>query len=232
MNKKRNPKWQRDEVILALDLYFSLEPGQIDAKNPLIIDLSNTLNKLPNHGDKEKYERFRNPNGVGLKLSNFLALDDSYTGKGMSSTSKLDKEVFDKFKDHKDLLKKLANAIKTTVEYPEIKMEIHNAREDIEDNDFERPEGTALYKYHLARERNATLVKKKKQQALKLHGKLECELCSFDFFKTYGEIGYGFIECHHQTPLYELTESMVTKLKDLMLVCANCHRMLHRGLDV
>ncbi|WP_164112364.1 MULTISPECIES: HNH endonuclease [Sphingobacterium] len=231
MEKKRNPKWQRDELILALDLYFQLEPGQIHARNPLIIDLSDTLNKLPIHGDKEEYEKFRNPNGVGLKLSNFLALDDSYTGKGMSSTSKLDKEVFNEFKDQKDLLKKLANAIKAAVEYPEVKVEILNAREDIEDSDFERPEGTVLYKYHLARERNATLVKKKKQQALKLHGKLECELCSFDFFKTYGEIGYGFIECHHRTPLYELTESTITKLDDLMLVCANCHRMLHRGLE-
>ncbi|SKB40636.1 5-methylcytosine-specific restriction enzyme A [Sphingobacterium nematocida] len=229
MDKKRNPKWQRDELILALDLYFQLEPGQIHARNPLIIDLSDTLNKLPIHGDKEEYEKFRNPNGVGLKLSNFLALDDSYTGKGMSSTSRLDKEVFQEFKNQKDLLRKLATAIKATLEYPDINAEILNAREDIEDSDFERSEGTVLYRYHLARERNATLVKKKKQQALKLHGKLECELCSFDFFKTYGEIGYGFIECHHRTPLYELTESTVTKLDDLMLVCANCHRMLHRG---
>lgn len=110
MNKKRNPKWQRDEIILALDLYFSIEPGQIGARNPLIIDFSNTLNNLLNHYDKEKYEKFRNPNGVGIKLSDFSALDDSYTGKGMSSTSKLDKEVFDKFKNQKDLLKKLANA--------------------------------------------------------------------------------------------------------------------------
>lgn len=36
MEKKRNPKWQRDELILALDLYFQLEPGQLHAKNPHI----------------------------------------------------------------------------------------------------------------------------------------------------------------------------------------------------
>lgn len=65
MEKKRNPKWQRDELILALDLYFQLEPGQIHARNPLVIDLSDTLNKLPIHRDKEEYEKFRNPNGVG-----------------------------------------------------------------------------------------------------------------------------------------------------------------------
>lgn len=34
--------------------------------------------------------------------------------------------------------------LKATVEYPQIKMEIHNAIEDIDYNDFERPEGTVL----------------------------------------------------------------------------------------
>jgi len=25
----KNPKWERDEIILSLDLYFKLEPGQM-----------------------------------------------------------------------------------------------------------------------------------------------------------------------------------------------------------
>lgn len=60
MEKKQNPKWQRDELILALDLYFKSEPGQIHAINPLIIELSDTLNKLPILGHKEEYEKFKN----------------------------------------------------------------------------------------------------------------------------------------------------------------------------
>lgn len=43
----RNPKWHRDELILALELYFRVEPGQIHARNPAIIELSRTLNALP-----------------------------------------------------------------------------------------------------------------------------------------------------------------------------------------
>jgi 5-methylcytosine-specific restriction enzyme A len=35
----RNPKWHRKELILALDLYFKLEPGQISSLNPEIIAL-------------------------------------------------------------------------------------------------------------------------------------------------------------------------------------------------
>jgi len=45
----RNPKWHRDEIILALDLYFKIEPGQVSARNPKIIELSEILNRLPIH---------------------------------------------------------------------------------------------------------------------------------------------------------------------------------------
>lgn len=71
----RNPKWHRDEVILALDLYFKLDPGQMHARNQDIVELSNILNSLPIHNIKPEYVNFRNPNGVGMKLENFLAID-------------------------------------------------------------------------------------------------------------------------------------------------------------
>lgn len=100
----KNPKWHRDELILALDLYFKLKPGQIHARNPEIIKLSDILNRLPIHIEKPDAIRFRNANGVGLKLSNFLAVDPSYGDKGMAAYAKLDKEVFDEFKDNKEFL--------------------------------------------------------------------------------------------------------------------------------
>ncbi|MFI2741258.1 hypothetical protein ACG2LH_00850 [Zhouia sp. PK063] len=111
----RNPKWQRDEIILALDLYFKTEPGQIHAKNPEIIKLSEILNKLPIHEEIPNQVKFRNPNGVGLKLSNFLAIDPNYKGKGMESYSKLDKEVFEEFENNKVELASIVSKIKKTV---------------------------------------------------------------------------------------------------------------------
>jgi 5-methylcytosine-specific restriction protein A len=93
----RNPPWHRDEIILALDLYSRLEPGQIHAKNLDIQELSRLLNRLPIFDVRPDEVKFRNPNGVGLKLSNFLALDTSYHGKGMQSYSQLDKKVFAEF---------------------------------------------------------------------------------------------------------------------------------------
>ena len=44
-----------------------------------------------------------------------------------------------------------------------------------------------------------------------------------------GAAGKGFAECHHKVPLSELTTVTKTRLSDLAIVCANCHRMLHRS---
>jgi predicted HNH restriction endonuclease len=38
----------------------------------------------------------------------------------------------------------------------------------------------------------------------------------------------GCLACHHRTPLGELTCATFTTLDDLAIVCANCHRILHR----
>lgn len=77
----RNPKWHRDEIVLALELYFRLKPGQIHGRNPDVIQLSEVLNKLPIHDKRPDENKFRNPNGVGLKLCNFLAIDPEYEAR-------------------------------------------------------------------------------------------------------------------------------------------------------
>jgi 5-methylcytosine-specific restriction enzyme A len=59
--------------------------------------------------------------------------------------------------------------------------------------------------------------------------KLACEACGFDFAIRYGTRGKGFIECHHPKPVATLAEGHKTHLDDLALVCANCHRMIHRS---
>ncbi|MGV3762701.1 HNH endonuclease [Parapedobacter sp.] len=225
----RNPKWHRDELVLALDLYFELEPGQIHARNPAIIELSQTLNALPFSEAKTDAERYRNPNGVGLKLSNFLALDPDYKGKGMQSYSKLDEQVFNEFQNSRALLRKLANNIKATLSQEKLVEELKLPIVEDEEDGYCAPEGMLLYRLHRYRERNRKLVHKKKKEHLKKHGSLACELCSFDFEKTYGDVGKGFIECHHRIPLSELTPDTKTTLNDLMLICSNCHRMVHRG---
>lgn len=60
----RNPAWTRDELILALDLYFRVNPLHTSEQNPEIQALSAALNELPVHAVRPDGEHFRNPNGV------------------------------------------------------------------------------------------------------------------------------------------------------------------------
>ena len=228
----RNPKWHRDEVILALDLYYQLEPGQIHTRNPKIIELSEILNKLPIHNENPQSNDFRNANGVGLKLSNFLAIDPDYHGKGMESYSKLDKQVFDEFHSNKSELSKITQTIKKTVNNKNLTSKLYKIGEEDDDIEFSVREGETIYKLHKLSERNPKINKKKKDSYFEKNGKVDCEVCGFDFFQNYGELGKGFIECHHRIPLAEFDGETKTTLKDLALVCANCHRMLHRDLSV
>jgi predicted HNH restriction endonuclease len=50
----------------------------------------------------------------------------------------------------------------------------------------------------------------------------------FDFLAVYGEVGRGYLECHHLLALADLVAARATRLSDVVLVCSNCHRMIHR----
>lgn len=87
-------------------------------------------------------------------------------------------------------------------------------------------EGKLRLVSHYARERNPEIVRSKKQQAV-ANETLFCEICTFSFRARYD---VDFIECHHRTPISQTGETK-TRLEDLALVCANCHRMLHKKID-
>lgn len=89
-------------------------------------------------------------------------------------------------------------------------------------------EGRVLALLHLRRERNPRLRAKKIDRVLAAQGCLECEVCGFDFERTYGERGARYAEVHHVTPLH-VTGQTDTRIADLAIPCANCHRMIHRG---
>ncbi|MDM8521839.1 HNH endonuclease [Desulfococcaceae bacterium HSG8] len=56
-----------------------------------------------------------------------------------------------------------------------------------------------------------------------------CSVCGFDFGKTFGERGKGFIHVHHLIPVSEIAEEYeVDPVEDLRPVCPNCHAMIHR----
>jgi hypothetical protein len=86
-----------------------------------------------------------------------------------------------------------------------------------------------LYRLHRQQERNPTAARRAKQH----HG-FRCQACEFDFQLAYGSLGEGFIEAHHLRPLASLEQGEVgvyNLAKDFAVLCANCHRMIHRTLD-
>ncbi len=225
----RNPKWERDEVILALNLYFDENRGTIENTNPKIIELSEILNQLPIHSNRPDEEKFRNPNGVTLKLGNFLALDPNYAGKGMESHSKLDEEVFSEYFQNLSELRNVAEGIKKITQNLDLSSIVSLVESDADEDNVK--EGRVLYKMHKVRERDKKIIAKKKAKVLLENGSLECECCNFNFEKVYGYLGAGYIECHHIVPLNKFSETKKTTLEDLALVCSNCHRMLHSRIS-
>lgn len=71
-----------------------------------------------------------------------------------------------------------------------------------------------------------------REAAIKLHG-TTCMACGFNFDTFYGkENSRSYIEVHHCTPLSVTGEVMVDPKHDLVVLCANCHRMVHRTFGV
>ena len=74
-------------------------------------------------------------------------------------------------------------------------------------------------------ERNPSL----RNDAIRIHG-YDCAVCGFNFEKCYGDWGKGWAEVHHLVPISESKKQ--TKYTDpeydLVILCANCHRMIHR----
>lgn len=68
---------------------------------------------------------------------------------------------------------------------------------------------------------------KNRLKAIKIHGSV-CAACGFDFEKVYGELGRGYIEIHHKIPVSHSKEVKINPEEDLVPLCSNCHRMIHR----
>ena len=72
-----------------------------------------------------------------------------------------------------------------------------------------------------------------RREAIRQHG-TTCVACGFNFETLYGEAGKGYIEVHHLNPLAERTDTLadgprVTTADEVVPLCANCHRVVHRS---
>ena len=131
-----------------------------------------------------------------------------------------------------------------TIEVDKEVEDVYENEEPLEDKDTEEDEplnegidgivikgekeGKVTEYYVTKYERNP----KNRKEAIRIHG-YKCMVCGFDFEEAYGELGKGFIEVHHVKPLHDLNEEVVVNPEtDLVCVCANCHRMMHKNKAV
>lgn len=85
-------------------------------------------------------------------------------------------------------------------------------------------EGDPKKSYSTRYERDPKL----REKAIEIHG-LACMGCGFNFEKAYGEWGAGFIHVHHTKPLSDGDgERIVNAETDMIVLCPNCHSMIHR----
>ena len=182
-----------------MDLYLRRRPRLPGAEDREVRELSAFLNSLPIHTVRPDLETFRNSNGISLKLANFAALDPQYPGAGMRSHSRADAEVWDRYAAHPDELRHIVEAIRNAAAGSALP-----SVPEPEEDEIEAEEGRLLTRLHRFRERNPALVRRKKEAAYHARGALPCEVCGFDFARTYGDLGDGFIEAHHVLPLATL----------------------------
>lgn len=227
-SRKRNPDWTRDELILALEAYLKHRPRVPDNNTPEMAKLSAEVRKVAARLGLVGDAKFRNANGVSMKLANFRRLDRTYTesGKvGLPGGSKGEEEIWDEFADRPAVLAAAAATIRAAMDTSD-----DLTSQTLVDDDeevAEALEGRLVTRVHRVRERDRKIVASKKSAAVKKFGRLECEACGFDFEKRYGTRGKGFAECHHTKPLSNLVAQTKTHIDDLAIVCANCHRMIH-----
>ena len=219
-----NPTWTHDELIVTLDFYLRHPVSMPGKTSKEILALSDLLNRLRVKVGTAGEDTFRNANGVYMKLMNFRRFDPDYDGKGLERGGKEDEVIWDRYVTNREELTKVASAIRSFVD-SDLPMPVADI---VEGEEEDGPEGRILTRTHRYRERDPSLVKRKKDRVLAAHGVIACEVCGFNFGKVYGERGDGFIECHHTKPVSELEPGGRTNLADLALVCSNCHRMIHR----
>lgn len=90
-------------------------------------------------------------------------------------------------------------------------------------------EGKRTSNVHERIERNRKIViSAKKAYKEKNDGRSPCEACGFDFGDIYGERGQGYIEAHHKVPLSRFEHEHEVRKEDFVMLCSNCHRMVHQ----
>ncbi len=216
----RNPPWVEDELLIVLDLYLA-ERRVLEEYDPRVVEASEALNRLPIHPEAGQ-PGFRTPDAVVLRLANFRSYDPESTARGMRNAGRKAEEVWRRYAQDPVRVRELVAAIRQAVERGDAPAV---ALGGAEPDEAEFPEGRLLFRIHRERERHPALRARKIRETAGRGRRPTCEVCGLVPELIFGVAGRAALECHHIRPLQ--AGERVTRLADVALVCANCHRTLH-----
>jgi len=215
-----------DEILVAAELVVRHGWEDLRESNPEVIELSRLLRALPQHAAFVADETFRSPKSVSRKITDLYTARPGYPGHATKGGAD-SKRIAEAFDANPEPMSAIAREIRRAWEEASATgTDVVGTTPDIDELEG-APEGRVILAIHHRRERDPQLRQRKIQAVMRAHRSLTCEVCGFDFGATYGDVGDGYIEVHHVTPLHASGET-TTRLVDLAVLCSNCHRMIHR----
>lgn len=225
----RSPDWTWDEVVLACALVHDNGWKEIKRDDRRALEMSDLLQLLPIHPPEVRGDDFRNPSSIQRKTADIATTHPGYKGK-TTKGGILTGKVVDAFIERPHEMLAAAARIKAVLTSGDTDALEAVSTPPADETEESADEGRVLERLHRYRERSPRLRERKINAVIASGQPLACEVCMFNFARTYGPHGAGYIEVHHVLPLHEVGPSK-TELKDLALLCANCHRMCHRRLE-
>jgi 5-methylcytosine-specific restriction protein A len=219
-------EWTRPELtVIVAAMHEAAEGGEwswIRATTPKAAELSALLRTSMIWADGPADPKFRSVSAIQRKAENLRTARTGYLGK-TTNGSALDLAVVADYESNPEAV--LREAAASTLMLQEGGTAFLPATED---DEILVAEGKAVMRKHLSRERARGLRAKKLESVNKVGIPIACDVCGMNFGKFYGPRGEGYIEVHHIRPLHD-SGPVQTALADLALLCANCHRMIHRN---
>jgi 5-methylcytosine-specific restriction protein A len=220
-----NPDWTREETILAMAVLSSRGMKCPSKSSEEVGELSEFLRNCVIHAPSVRNAQFRNRDSVYMKMQNLLSCDLKPGRKGLVTT-KTDRAVWAEFSEAPQAAIAAARSIRSTLKTLETLIEVEPTERHEADGEYS--EGNLKLRTHRRRERARGLRSKVLSNARKGGGALQCEACGQAERLSLGPAAEAEFEVHHRTPLSESGTSPVkTRVRDLALVCASCHRLVH-----
>ena len=220
-----NPDWTREETILALDVLLTQWPSIPGRESTSVKELSKLIQRLPIHWAAPTTDRFRNPAGVSMKLQNLASLHPDLAGRKGLRTSEMDRSTWKAYAHRPNDVRSLAAEIAKGIGV----LEAIDTRDHADA--FSAEEGEVLMRVHKTRERHSGVRPRVLARVKRTCGCVACEACGCRADKMGFEaaVAEAVFELHHLVPLCSVVTTRTT-LVDVVLLCANCHRLIHAAM--